>query len=108
METGLQPKTVRLNVQISLELKERLSYLSSFQGKKVSTLVRKSIEEKLRQIDDQIFEEKMKRAYQGLAQENTQKKSHLIPSALLSRKRVASKKILSSIYLRLERSIRTV
>lgn len=70
METGLRPKTAKLNVQISVELKERLSYLSSFQGKKVSTLVRESIEEKLRQIDDQIFEEKMRRAYQGLAQEN--------------------------------------
>ena len=70
MQSGLRPKTAKLNVQISVELKERLSYLSSFQGKKVSTLVRESIEEKLRQIDDQIFEEKMRRAYQGLAQEN--------------------------------------
>ena len=70
MEPELQHRTARLNVQISVELKEKLSYLSSFQGKKISTLVRESIEEKLKQIDDQIFEENMKRAYQGLAQEN--------------------------------------
>ena len=59
-----------LNVQISNELKSKLSQLSKLQGKKVSTLVRESIEEKLKQIEEKIFEEKMKRAYQGLAQEN--------------------------------------
>jgi len=70
MQANLQPKKVRLNVQISSELKRKLSQLSAFQGKKVSTLVRESIEEKLEQIDKKIFEEKMKRAYQGLTQEN--------------------------------------
>jgi len=40
------------------------------QGKKVSTLVRESIEEKIEQIEEKIFEEKMKRAYQELTQEN--------------------------------------
>jgi predicted DNA-binding protein len=70
MQGNLQPKKVRLNVQISSELKSKLSQLSAFQGKKVSTLVRESIEEKLEQIDKKIFEEKMKRAYQELTQEN--------------------------------------
>jgi predicted DNA-binding protein len=70
MQGKLQPKKVRLNVQISSELKSKLSRLSAFQGKKVSTLVRESIEEKLEQIDKKIFEEKMKRAYQELTQEN--------------------------------------
>jgi len=70
MQGNLQPKKVRLNVQISSELKSKLSQLSAFQGKKVSTLVRESIEEKLTQIDKKIFEEKMKRAYQELTQEN--------------------------------------
>jgi predicted DNA-binding protein len=70
MQGNLQPKKVRLNVQISSELKSKLSQLSAFQGKKVSTLVRESIEEKLAQIDKKIFEEKMKRAYQELTQEN--------------------------------------
>ena len=70
MQGNQQPKKVRLNVQISPELKSKLSQLSAFQGKKVSTLVRESIEEKLEQIDKKIFEEKMKRAYQELTQEN--------------------------------------
>ena len=70
MQANLQPKKVRLNVQISSELKSKLSQLSAFQGKKVSTLVRESIEEKVAQIDKKIFEEKMKCAYQELAQEN--------------------------------------
>jgi len=70
MQSELQPKKVRLNVQISSELKGRLSRLSAFQGKRVSTLVRQSIEEKLEEIEKKIFEEKMKCAYQALAQEN--------------------------------------
>jgi len=70
MQPNLQPKKARLNVQISFELKNRLSQLSAFQGKKVSALVRESIEEKLEQIDKKIFEEKMRCAYQELAQEN--------------------------------------
>ena len=70
MQGNLQPKKVRLNVQIPSELKSKLSQLSAIQGKKVSTLVRESIEEKIAQIEKKIFEEKMKRAYQGLAQEN--------------------------------------
>ena len=70
MQGNLQPQKVRLNVQISSELKIKLSQLSAFQGKKVSTLVRESIEEKIAQIEKKIFEEKMKRAYQELTQEN--------------------------------------
>ena len=70
MQPNLQQKKARLNIQISFELKSKLSQLSAFQGKKVSTLVRESIEEKLEQIDKKIFEEKMKRAYQELAPEN--------------------------------------
>ena len=56
-----------------LKAVDNLSYnyvLSGFQGKKVSTLVRESIEEKLEQIEKKIFEEKMKCAYRELAQEN--------------------------------------
>ena len=70
MQPSLQSKKARLNVQISSELKSRLSQLAAFQGKKVSVLVRESIEEKLEQIDKKIFEEKMSCAYQELAQEN--------------------------------------
>jgi len=70
MQPNLQPPKARLNVQISSELKSKLSRLSASQGKKVSALVRESIEEKLRQIEKNIFEEKMKCAYKELAQEN--------------------------------------
>jgi len=70
MQPELQPQKARLNVQISYELKAKLSQLSAFQGIKVSTLVRESIEEKLKQIEKKIFEEKMKSAYQALAREN--------------------------------------
>ena len=70
----MQPMTshqkTRLNVQISLELKNRLIQVSKSQGKKVSMLVRESIEEKLNQIEKKKFEEGMKRAYLDLAQEN--------------------------------------
>ena len=70
MQPSLQHKKARLNIQISSELKNRLYHLSAFQGKKVSALVRESIEDKLTQIDKKIFEEKMRSAYQDLAQEN--------------------------------------
>ena len=70
MGLQLKPKKVRLNVQISSDLKIKLTEFSAFQGKRVSALVRESIEEKLADIEKQIFEEKMKCAYQALAQEN--------------------------------------
>ena len=70
MQQNVQHKKVRLNVQISSELKNKLSQLSALQGKKVSAFVRESIEEKVEQIEETIFKEKMKRAYQELTQEN--------------------------------------
>ena len=70
MQPKLQPNKVRLSIQIPSELKSKLSQLSVFQGKKVSVLVRESIEEKLEEIEKMILEEKMKQAYQALAQEN--------------------------------------
>ena len=70
MQLQLQPKKHRLNVQISSELKIKLTELSAFQGKRVSALVRESIEEKLENIEKKIFEEKMRCAYKALAQEN--------------------------------------
>jgi len=70
MQPKIQPKKVRLSIQIPSELKSKLSQLSVFQGKKVSVLVRESIEEKLEEIEKVILEKKMKQAYQALAQEN--------------------------------------
>ena len=64
MLSEFRPKKVRLNVQISSELKDRLHRLSVFQGEGVSTLVRQSIEEKLEKIEKRMFEEKMRYAYQ--------------------------------------------
>lgn len=70
MRTNLQAKKTRLTIQISSEIRNKLSRASALQGKKISVLVRESIEEKLEQIDRKMFEEKMKSAYQELAQEN--------------------------------------
>lgn len=70
MHPNLQSKKVRLNIQISSELKNKLSQVSALKGKKVSVLVRESIEKRIEQIDKEIFEEKMKQAYIDLAQEN--------------------------------------
>ena len=70
MQQNLSSKKARLNIQITSELKNRLYQLSSVQGKKVSALVRESIEEKLNRIEKDLFEDKMKRAYLDLASEN--------------------------------------
>jgi predicted DNA-binding protein len=70
MQHSLSSNKTRLNIQITSELKSRLYQLSSKQGKKVSVLVRESIEEKLNRIEKDIFEERMKRAYLELADEN--------------------------------------
>ena len=70
MQQNLQPEKVRLNIQISSELKNKLLKVSTLQGKKVSALVRESIEEKIKQSEKKLFEEKMKHAYLDIAQEN--------------------------------------
>ncbi|MDL1964848.1 MAG: hypothetical protein LWW98_11075 [Deltaproteobacteria bacterium] len=58
MQPNLQPKIAGLNVQISSELKNRFFQLFAFQGKKVSALVRESIEEKLKQIEKKYLRKK--------------------------------------------------
>jgi len=70
MQPEIHAKKVRINVQVPIELKERLSYLSALHGKKISALVRQSIEEKLDAIEEAIFEEELKCAYEELAGEN--------------------------------------
>jgi len=69
LSTTRQEK-VRINIQLPAAIKDKLFQASSRQGKKVSALVRESIEEKLNQLDRRDFEERMKVAYQGLAEEN--------------------------------------
>ncbi len=70
MLQNLPSKKVRLNVQIPFELKSKLNWASGIEGKKMSVLVRESIEQKLNFIENKVFEEKMKNAYLDLAQEN--------------------------------------
>ncbi len=70
MHQNISSKKVRLNVQIPFELKDKLNWAATIEGKKMSVLVRESIEQELRRIEKKIFEEKMKNAYLGLAQEN--------------------------------------
>lgn len=70
MQPNLPPKKAKLNIQISSKMKSKLSQVSVLKGKNISVLVRECIEEKLKQIDKEIFEEEMKCAYQELAQEN--------------------------------------
>lgn len=70
MQQNVPSNQVRLNIQISPELKRKLAEVSTLEGKKISVLVRESIEENLKQIEKKIIEEKMKQAYLDLAQEN--------------------------------------
>jgi predicted DNA-binding protein len=70
MLSVLHQEKVRINIQLPTDIKERLINASSRQGKKVSALVRESIEEKLNYLDQQVFAEQMKAAYQDLAEEN--------------------------------------
>lgn len=70
MLQNIPSKKVRLNVQVPLELKDKLTWASVIEGKKMSVLVRESIEQELRRIEKKVFEEKMKNAYLDLAREN--------------------------------------
>jgi len=70
MHQNISSEKVRLNVQIPSELKDKLNWASTIEGKKMSVLVRESIEQELRRIEKRVFEEKMKNAYLDLAQEN--------------------------------------
>ena len=70
MLSELHHGKVRINIQLPPNIKERLVQASSRQNKKISALVRESIEEKLNHLDQQLFAEQMKVAYQDLAKEN--------------------------------------
>ncbi len=63
-------QNTRINVQVPLELKEKLDWASTVEGKKRSILIRESIEQKLEQIETRIFNERIKNAYLELAKEN--------------------------------------
>lgn len=63
-------KDVRLQVALPRELKEKLRRMAVGKGKKISVLVRESIEEKVLELERQQFEEKMREAYLALADEN--------------------------------------
>lgn len=63
-------KDVRLQVILPFELKEKLRRMAIGKGKNISALVRESVEEKVLELERQIFEESMREAYLGLADEN--------------------------------------
>ena len=63
-------KDARLNLIVPIELKRKLAKMAAGQGKKVSALVRESIEEKLAQLEHGLFVEKMREAYLEMAEEN--------------------------------------
>ncbi|HIJ75935.1 MAG TPA: hypothetical protein HPP81_04390 [Deltaproteobacteria bacterium] len=63
-------KDARLNLVVPLDLKRKLVKTATAQGKKVSALVRESIEEKLARTERELFEEKMREAYLEMAAEN--------------------------------------
>jgi predicted DNA-binding protein len=70
MQQNSPSNHVRLNIQITPDLKRKLAEVSTREGKKISVLVRESIEENLKRIERKVFEEKMKQAYVDLSQEN--------------------------------------
>lgn len=70
MLSSQQQEKVRINIQLPAEIRNKLFEASSRQRKKVSAFVRESIEEKLVRIERLDFEERMKAAYQDLAEEN--------------------------------------
>ena len=70
MTHNASTKYVRLDLVVSPELKKRLFKMAEGQGRKVSALVRESIEEKLVRMERELFEEKMREAYLEMAEEN--------------------------------------
>lgn len=63
-------KDVRLQIILPFELKEKLRRMAVGKGKNVSALVRESVEEKVVELERQLFEESMREAYLDLADEN--------------------------------------
>jgi len=63
-------KDARLNLVVPLDLKRKLVKTATAQGKKVSALVRESIEKELARTERELFEEKMREAYLEMAEEN--------------------------------------
>jgi len=70
MARDLSAKSVRLNLVVPVQLKRKLVKVAAGEGKKVSALVRESIEEKLTRMERRLFEEKMCEAYLEMADEN--------------------------------------
>lgn len=70
MVQKLSAEDARLNLILSRELKRRLVKTAAAQGKKVSALVRESIEEKLARLERIHLEAKMRQAYVDMGEEN--------------------------------------
>jgi len=70
MAQMISTKDVRLQVVLPLELKEKLRRVAAGRGQKISVPVRESIEQKVQEVERQIFEERMREAYLEMAEEN--------------------------------------
>jgi predicted DNA-binding protein len=60
----------RLQIVVPQELKEKLRRMAAGKGQNISVLVRESIEDKVRQLEWEVFEENMRNAYLEMAAEN--------------------------------------
>jgi predicted DNA-binding protein len=72
MAQSLATGDARLQIVVPQELKEKLRHMAAGRGKKISALVRESIEEKIRELEREAFEEKMREAYLDMADENVE------------------------------------
>lgn len=70
VQSEISNMDVRLQVVLPLELKEKLRRIALGKGKNLSILVRQSIKEKVLELERQLFEESMREAYLGLADDN--------------------------------------
>lgn len=70
MSTAILSHPVRLNVLISRETKKRLSMISEARQNNISALVRESIDEKIKKIEEELIADQMRAAYQALGEEN--------------------------------------
>jgi predicted DNA-binding protein len=70
MAQNSSSKVLRLQVVLPLEMKEKLRRMAAGKGKKISAFVREAIEQKIIELERELYEERMREAYLGLAEEN--------------------------------------
>lgn len=70
MSYATRSDSIRLSVLIPRATKDRLTEISSANKTRLSTFVRESIDEKISRMEQEVFEERMRLAYQDMAEEN--------------------------------------